>query len=291
MTPLEFGAEVAIGVCLDDVGLHDAVNEAAARLVEASCISALSCLSAAPAFARSALSWLVSGPSRALTDVGLHLDLTQPWIGAARSWSLHGIIVAAHLHTLPAMLVRDSVRRQLDRFEDVMNSAPDFVDGHQHVHHLPLVRTLLLEELQVRYVGRLPWLRDSTPPRPRASLKAHFIAITGAGALSRLAAQKGFRQNRSLLGIYDFAGSAAQYAARLRRWLRQAQHGDLLMTHAAAHPIAGDAISEARVREFHVLLQALPTELHARDLRLHRMSRLLDCGLAQTSCSRSGIIA
>ena len=49
-------------------------------------------------------------------------------------------------------------------FEIVHGEIPDFIDGHQHVHVLPVIRLALLAVLTERgYQGRL-WLRDPSEP-------------------------------------------------------------------------------------------------------------------------------
>ncbi len=57
----------------------------------------------------------------------------------------------AFAHTLPLDAVREELRAQLDAFEEVWGGPPDFIDGHQHVHVLPGVRTVVIEEMARRY--------------------------------------------------------------------------------------------------------------------------------------------
>ena len=102
-------------------------------------------------------------------DIGLHLTLTfgaplGPMPRLAPSGELpqlRPLLKAARAGTLPADEIRAEIARQLDAFQDAMGRAPDFIDGHQHVHILPGIRDWLLEELVRRGLwGRL-WLRDS----------------------------------------------------------------------------------------------------------------------------------
>jgi predicted glycoside hydrolase/deacetylase ChbG (UPF0249 family) len=90
------------------------------------------------------------------------------------------------------------------------------VDGHQHVHVLPVVRRALLRELEARgYAGRL-WLRD--PSDRAASILCRRIGRRKAlvvGALAkgfRKSARKaGFETNDGFSGFAPFDLSVAPY--------------------------------------------------------------------------------
>jgi predicted glycoside hydrolase/deacetylase ChbG (UPF0249 family) len=71
---------------------------------------------------------LVSG-----IDLGLHLTLTG-------QRSLPRLALAACLGRLDAGAVAIALRDQLDAFLAAFGRPPDFIDGHQHVHLLPVVR-------------------------------------------------------------------------------------------------------------------------------------------------------
>lgn len=269
---------MALGVCVDDFGLHPAIDEAALRLVDQGRVSALSCMTRVAGWraAAPALAWAARQ-----ADVGLHLDFTEAGaLGPRRG--LGGFILAAYGRRLEKALLRDEIGAQLDAFEDARGAAPDFVDGHQHVHQLPVVRNALLAELLRRYGAQLPWLRDT---RPRAGVpagpgaercKQQLIAALGARRLRALARAGGFRLNAHLLGVYGFDGTTADYAQRLARWCAQAGHGDLLMCHPAAAAPPGDSIATARVAEYAVLgSDVFPRLLRGQGLQVARLSQVL----------------
>jgi predicted glycoside hydrolase/deacetylase ChbG (UPF0249 family) len=127
------------------------------------------------------------------------------------------------------------------------------VDGHRHVHQLPVVRDALVAELAARDLR--PWLRCTLGPRP-PGLKAAVIGLMGARALRRLARRDGLGQNRRMLGVYGFDAAPPAYEALLAGWLAAAQDGDLLMCHTAlpgTGQAAADPIAAARRVEHEVL--------------------------------------
>ncbi|CAN5209476.1 ChbG/HpnK family deacetylase [soil metagenome] len=273
---------VRVGICIDDFGLHVGIDEAAVELVALGRVSAVGCMVQGPAWRADAASLRAQATDRA--DIGLHLNLTEP-IGVTAEEqagaSLRGLIARAYLGRLAHGAVHDAVRRQLDAFEDAMGGPPDFVDGHQHVHQLPIVREVLIEELCLRYAGPRPWLRVSSASAHTLAVdgrfgKARVIDALGASALRRLAQARGIRTNTSLVGVYDFAGDAAAYSARLEAWLSGAAEGDLLMCHPSSRVQAGDSIASARYVEFGVLAgDAFAAMLVRLGIEVARLSQVL----------------
>ncbi|CAN5814554.1 ChbG/HpnK family deacetylase [soil metagenome] len=275
-------ASTRVGVCIDDFGLHAGIDDSALSLVAQGRVSAVGCMVQGPSWATDAHALRDQAADRA--DIGLHLNLTEP-IGASAGErvgaSLRGLIMRAYLGQLAHSSIHDAVRRQLDAFEDTLGRPPDFVDGHQHVHQLPVVRDVLIEELCLRYAGAQPWLRVSSASAQTLAIdgrfgKARVIDALGASALRRQAQACSVRTNTSLIGVYDFAGDAPAYLARLGAWLAGAADGDLLMCHPSSRIEAGDAIASARHVEFGVLggteFGAL---LQSLGVQVARLSRVL----------------
>lgn len=281
-TPAPMALVRRIGVCIDDVGLHPGITEAAAVLVVMGRVSALSCMSEVPGWPAAARALKPALEGR--VDFGLHLNFTERHdAGAARSFK--ALIAAAYARVLDPVAVRNDIRRQLDSFEDEICAPPDFVDGHQHVHQLPVIREALVGELTARYGPRSPWLRHggaSPPARGAATplcdrLKERVIETLGADALRSLARHAGIAQNAHLLGVYDCTGSLKEYLLRWNEWCSRAGDGDLLMCHPAArHQAPDDPIAPARRIEFDALRsEDVEAALQVHGLEVVRLSGYL----------------
>lgn len=230
-------------ICADDFGYAPAVDAGIATLVDAGRVTATSCLTMSPCWPEAA------GTARALhgrADLGLHLDLTE----FPRRASLARLLVAGRLGLLSRGALRQRVTAQLARFEDAIGAAPDYVDGHQHVHQVPAVARVLIDELARRYGRASPWVRISLPAQ--RDLKSRVIAATGADALRRRLDAANIRHTKRLLGVYDFREHPA-WIDRAATWLAEARAGDALMVHPAARPVPGDPLATARAREFDAL--------------------------------------
>ena len=244
-----------IAVCIDDYGLHAAVDEAILALAERGRVTTTSCMVGAPAWRRDAPA-LRSLADAGRVEAGLHFDLTEFPLDASIARPIGAWMHSAMLRRVDPAAVRAELCRQLDAFEAAMGRAPSHVDGHQHVHQFPVVRDVVVAELERRWPAGTarPWLR-TTRGAARGRLKGWVIEAMGARALERLAGRHGFAHNRSLLGVYDFSGGETRFRQLLRDWLAAAQDRDLLMAHVAAGPVPGDAIAAARVDEFAVFSQ------------------------------------
>ena len=193
--------------------------------------------------------------ARGAAEIGLHLDLTEPFGERRFRLPWPRLVVDALAGRLDGRALADEIAAQLDGFERAVGQAPDFVDGHRHVHQLPSVRERLVAELVRRYPSHhRPWLRRTVPRQAwRGGLKPWVIAALGSSGLDALAERHQLQTNRCLLGVYGFGDGEDAYRRRLRGWLDAAADGDLLVCHPAGMARAGDPIGEARVVEHRVL--------------------------------------
>ena len=252
-------------LCADDFGQSEAIDLAIIDLIKKDRLSAASCMTLSPRWVESAKKLTPSIRKKAA--IGLHLDFTH--FGDAIS---HPKLV---LMSLSRQLVLDrinkSIHKQLDAFEGAIGTAPDYVDGHQHVHQLPQIREALLEILLERYGRHLPWLRIAKPPI-KDGIKGFIIRALGSNSFEKKAKAKGFLCSGDLLGAYGFNGSSDDYMEHFKGWLKEVKSDratPVLMCHPAIEMLGNneDMIYPARVREFEVLTSdALAKELKAFSL-------------------------
>jgi predicted glycoside hydrolase/deacetylase ChbG (UPF0249 family) len=269
--------ERRLAVCADDYGLTAGIDEAVLQLAAAGRISATSCMTGAPRWREGAARLRELAPGR--FDAGLHLDLTEHPFDARLRQPLPQWIARGSLRLAPRAALRAEVERQLDAFEQAMNRPPAHVDGHQHVHQLPVVRDALLAALDARYDGGArPWLRGTRRAAGEPARKAWWIESLGGHAWARAAADRGYRLNTHLLGVYDFRGDADRYLVLLEDWIARCTDGDLLMCHPARRtsgPDPIDPIAPARRNEHAALGGTAFAELLARHaVRVAPFSRL-----------------
>jgi chitin disaccharide deacetylase len=154
-----------IVLCADDYAMSEGISRGIIELLGSGRLSATSVMTNMPEWGSLAPEL---SPFRRIRGIGLHLNLTtgrplteMPFICPAGEFlRLPELIQRAFTGRLPESEIREELDRQLDAFIEVMGQAPDFLDGHQHVHVLPVIRQTLLSVLSQRGLTGAVWLRD-----------------------------------------------------------------------------------------------------------------------------------
>ena len=223
--------------------------------------------------------------------IGLHLNLTVgspagPFASLAPGGAfpaLSDVIRATVLRKLVPGEVRDEIKRQLDLFETALGHPPDHIDGHQHVHVLPIVRNQLIAEVAARYHDHRPLMRDPTEglahiaTRSPAKGKALIVRALAQGFRS-LARRHGLPLNTSFYGFSAFDTERPFRAEMIDALDRRQDTAPLkvVMCHPGfpdAELAALDPITARRQQEYDALMQLGPPEAviwHPADTRVDR---------------------
>ncbi|MCB5189849.1 ChbG/HpnK family deacetylase [Methylobacillus arboreus] len=269
VTPLISSADDYAQVAAIDAGILSLINQGR--------LTATSCLSFSPRWREAASA--ITSEIRQQADIGLHIDFTQ--YSQPVRHSHPQVVIRSLLRGFDRQQIHATIASQLDAFEDALGSAPDYVDGHQHVHQLPQIREILLQELQTRYADGLPWIRVSHPVED--GMKGRIISALGAHAMRQQALKRGFRMTDVLLGVYGFDSNASIYSNQLKHWLeaavREAANGHIcaLMCHPGwlSHDET-DPIRQSRPTEYQALSSPeFAAMLQTLNIRLEKGSRLL----------------
>lgn len=254
-------------LCADDYALTEGVSRAIGELAAARRLSATSVLVTSPAWQTSAQRLLVH---RQHLSIGLHLDLTLgPPLGAmprlapsGRFLGLPLLIGMAAVRLLDTQELEAEIARQLDQFELGLGFPPDHIDGHQHVHALPVVRRALINVVKRRYGSHPPLLRDPCDSIPnsraravavRKALLVHTLSRGFAGA----AKAAGLTTNHGFSGFSDFDLNVP-YAGELNRAMQHPGPRHIVMCHPGhvdAELAARDPVVERRKMEYDALMR------------------------------------
>jgi hypothetical protein len=250
-------------LCADDYGISSAVNVAIRDLVVRRRLYATSVMVVAPSFHRSeahALDILNTGAAR--VAIGLHLTLTAPFRPLGTAYrpardgaflSLPATMARAFLHRLSPAALKSEVAAQLRMFVHTFGRAPDFIDGHQHVHLFPQVREAVLEV--VRANAPNAWLRQCGRPARRrftfSERKAWLLDLLSRDFRERAGAF-GLRTNPAFAGAYTFRNDA-DFAALFAGFLAALPDGGVIMCHPGfvdAELARLDSLTTLREREY-----------------------------------------
>jgi predicted glycoside hydrolase/deacetylase ChbG (UPF0249 family) len=232
---------IRIRLCADDYGISTAVDVAIRDLVVRGRLNATSVLVVAPSFCRSeatALDILNSAAPR--VAIGLHLTLTAPFRPLSVRFEP---LTDGAFPPLAAMLRHAVTRRlrhqslvaeitsQLHRFLATFGHAPDFIDGHQHVHLFPQIGEALLDV--VRKLAPNAWVRQCgrvVPLAARFADRKGLLLDILSRRFRRRAAALGVRTNPAFAGTYDF-NDDADFAQLFPRFLESLPDGGVVMCH------------------------------------------------------------
>jgi predicted glycoside hydrolase/deacetylase ChbG (UPF0249 family) len=263
--PLKTAAALrSIWLCADDYGISKSVNRAIRDLVMAGRLNATSVMVLAPSFDRSegaSLNVLNGGDKR--VAIGLHVTLTTPFRPMSKGFhptqsgtflSLDQMFLRGALGLLDRQLLAFEIATQLEAFVTMFGRAPDFVDGHQHVHLFPQVRTVLLGV--VRDAAPRAWVRQCG----RVSFHAPWVDPKGAvldflsHRFRARARGYGVRTNPAFAGTYDFLKAGpADFARLFPSFLEGLPAGGVVMCHPGLvddELVSLDPLTDLREHEY-----------------------------------------
>jgi predicted glycoside hydrolase/deacetylase ChbG (UPF0249 family) len=229
-----------IVLCADDYGISPAVNVAIRDLIVRGRLNATSVMVTAPGFNRfeaAALDALNTSARRAA--LGLHFTLTAPFRPLSRDFaplrdgaflSLGGTLMTSLLARFDTAALVAEVRAQIAAFRSAFGRAPDFIDGHQHVHIFPQVGEAVLTVAKEEAPGA--WLRQcerATTAAPWTNPKALLLDVLSRRFRKRAAAL-GVRTNPAFAGAYAFRDDA-DFAAMFPGFLDGLPDGSVVMCH------------------------------------------------------------
>lgn len=245
-------------LCADDYGLSQPINEAILGLVQLKRLDAVSCMVNVGHWNQDAL---LLKPYNGEVQIGLHLNLTEkkPLTSLPKSHfgSLKRLMILSHLHLLNKDAVEQELEAQLDCFMRVIGQEPDFIDGHQYIHQLPVIRQALLNMYQRRFKNKKPYIRVpvnsfyDTFKKSFKNPKQLIIALTGAFALRRLLNQYHIPYNIAFSGIYAFS-TRKPFSTLFESFIKElGRRRGLIVCHPAKPSQQTlNPLDQARVREY-----------------------------------------
>ena len=221
-------------ICADDFGISPGVSEAIIDLINRKAITACACISVMPESSEHAKS-LQSIKIR--PDIGLHLCLTDVGIkvNGTRLPSFKTFLRRAFLGQISFRFITRTINTQLDMFESQFNETPDFIDGHQYVHQLPIVRDALISIVKNRYKVNRPYLRNThigfskILKMKTGKIRNTFISIQGR-YFKKLLRSHQIKTNKSFSGIYNFT-SKKTYKECFLNFIEMTEERGMIVTH------------------------------------------------------------
>ncbi|WP_150467029.1 ChbG/HpnK family deacetylase [Francisella sp. SYW-9] len=243
-------------ICADDFGLSDNVNEGIIKLLEKKVINATSCMSNMPALKHGMPN--LKNIYNSFIDVGIHLNLTEGTpLTNAKSISknkeflpLSKLLAKSKLRAISYTDVYNELKAQIDNFISLWGDLPDFIDGHQHVHHFPIVRKAVIDLYKNFDMFKQQTYIRSTFNMDKSNFKSLIIYRSGAKKFNKLLVDNNIKHNSSFSGIYALENNNEDFRKVILKAYSEIKDGGLIMCHPALDIDEGDPISKSRVNEF-----------------------------------------
>lgn len=250
-----------ITLCADDFAFNSGISEGILKLIELQRLSATTCMTSMPSWPMYAKRLL---PYQDKIDLGLHFNLLDGTpLGEAASLiaksgnflNLKKLTLRSFMRGIVVKDIESELNRQLDKFIEEMGREPDFLDGHLHIHHFPVIRDAVINVYEKRLRKHNSYIRISSH-RYRLGLKNFAITASGALSLKKALQTHHIPYNQSFSGIYNFSQSA-NYRKYLNKFFKEIQNHGLIMCHPGlpetAEEYVRDPIAKTRLYEFNYL--------------------------------------
>lgn len=199
-------------ICADDFGLREDIDTSIDELCSWGKLSAVSCMVALERCSAQLCQSLRQHESR--VDFGLHLCFTcehspNEKTLAPSAPNLASLVARAYSGFLKRAAISQEISAQFQLFTEKFGRAPDFIDGHLHVHQLPGIRAALIDFIRALPASQRPYVRNTAPAgAPASSLgsnwsKAGLIGRLG-GKMKSLLTSAEIPTNSGFAGVYNF---------------------------------------------------------------------------------------
>ena len=268
----------------DDFGLTPGVDQAILALMSTGQLDGASLLVEGPSATTAIAAWKETESRQPLT---LHLCLSEgPTLEHCQNLpaSFGQLLLASFWPPQGRQLrpqLERAIRHQIQRYQQLTGEPPQRLDGHQHIHLVPLVLDVVLQQRGIR------WIRTTSEPLPlNLPLKLWLSAVRDGGLLKWLVLQlltalaqprlktAGIATNPRFAGVL-FTGRMA--GEPLEAAIDSLREGDLVLAHPAAAEgevtlrQQGFGLSSTflqsswRQREWHALKSRAPRERTSED--------------------------
>lgn len=238
----------AIVICADDFGQASKISQGISELLHLKRINATSCLTNFDDFQTDFK--LIKEIEN--IDIGLHLNLTEgkPLTSALslktnnhQFKSLNTLLIKSQGRALNKHDIYQELKAQLDCFIDFFGFSPHFLDGHQHIHHLPIVREVVFDLFNQYHLKQNKTYIRSVNHLVKSSVKGLVIKYTGATTFRKQLKKNHILHNDQFGGIYDF--KPENFKNTFENDLSKIKHAGLLMCHPG-YQINGDVLNKTR---------------------------------------------
>ena len=238
-------------ICADDFGLSGSISEGIIDLVSKKKIQAVSCILNKKIFPKY---YKKLKRYKNKVDIGLHINLTENDKGINLKFdNLLNFFKTLFLIFFKKRLIVKEIKNQINEFEKYFKFKPKHIDGHHHIHQLPIINLLIINSI----LDFKPFVRQSGDSisnilsRKICIIKSIIISFFSSKLIMILKKNK-IKYNKSFSGIYDFKKNL-NFKFFFKYFLIQIEDNHLIMCHPAKKLKVenyNDTIFNSRLEEY-----------------------------------------
>jgi len=199
-------------VCADDFAITTNVSKAIIKLLEKKKINSTSCIVTANNASQN-LDLLKRFNSKKGFIIGLHLTLTnfKPSIKLLKIKKF-GSILSLYLNIFLNNITKEEIKNELLNqiliFKKKFGNYPKLIDGHHHIHQLPIISGILINILKELKIKKIIVRNTNIKFKDALIIKKSFykmILLSTCGYFFKKKLKKNnIKTNNYFLGVYDF---------------------------------------------------------------------------------------
>lgn len=229
-----------LSICADDFGITKNVNSAIVKLIRLNRLTETSCIVLTKNFSKDAKKLK---KYKKKIGIGLHLTLTdfKPLTELkdlkrnGKMISIKSLIVKSLTGNINENQIYKEIDSQINIFKKYIGFEPNFIDGHHHVHQLPVVRDCLVKVLNKRNLTNKIWVRNTDEDlfkiikRKVCVIKTLLLSFYGK-KFKHIAKKNLIKTNNGFSGIYDFS-ETKNYELLFDQFISFLKPNHLIMVH------------------------------------------------------------
>ena len=226
-----------ITICADDYGLNPSVTQGIYEILSLKKINATSCMVTFPGW--EADSKLLKSLDNGKNKIGLHINLTEGSpltnitciVNSGVYIGVNKLLIKSFTRRLNYHEIYNELEAQLRMFINFFGRTPDFIDGHQHVHHLPVIRTALLRLYRSYSLNKnATAIRSVYNMVACKGFKSNIVKFSGSLKLQKELTIHDIPFNSCFSGIYNF-NSTKSFGEYFYTCLTEISDNGLIMCH------------------------------------------------------------
>ncbi len=254
-----------LSICADDFGITKNVNNAILKLVKLNRLTETSCIVLTRNFSNDAKKLK---KFKKKIGIGLHLTLTdfKPLTKLKslkknkKMLPIKTLIIKSFCKEIDENQVCKEIDFQISKFKKIFGFEPNFIDGHHHVHQLPVIRECLINVLKKRNIINKIWIRNTDEKlfniirRNVGIFKTLLLSYFGK-KFKKIAKKNLIKTNDGFSGIYDFSAKK-NFESLFYKFISFSKTNHLMMVHPGfsdSHLSKLDPVTITRDMEFNFL--------------------------------------